>query len=71
MAEIRNDVLHARPATYDTTSGTQRLFRAKVDTTRKPTGERIWIDEKWLDEQVDLINQALDDIEAVRPPFKK
>lgn len=36
MAEIRNDVLHARPATYDTTSGTQRLFRAKVDTTRKP-----------------------------------
>lgn len=71
MAEIRNDVLHARPATYDTTSGTQRLFRAKVDTTRKPTGERIWIDEKWLDEQVDRINQALDDIEAVRPPFKK
>lgn len=71
IAGIRNDVLHARPATDDTKGrNQQRLYRVKVDPKLKLTKDRFWINDDWLDTQVDTINEILDQINAVRPPFE-
>ncbi|MDY0914487.1 hypothetical protein [Rathayibacter festucae] len=64
--EIRNDVLHARPAT--TTDGSQRLNRAEM-VNRLATGHRFWIDDAWLDAAIIRLNDAIDDVEKTRPPF--
>ena len=70
MASIRNNVLHTRPATRHSEGvEQQRLSRAEVGLERKLTGKRFWIDDAWFDDQVDQINHALDNINAVRPRF--
>lgn len=65
-ARLRNDVLHARPATHPQQG--QRLTRAEV-TERQTTGKRFWIDDTWFDDAVHEINQGLSAVNAVRPPF--
>ena len=65
-AELRNDVLHARPATHPEQD--QRLTRAEV-RSRQTTGARFWIDDGWFDNAVDRLNARLDEMNRVRPPF--
>ncbi|PZO60201.1 MAG: hypothetical protein DI639_05350 [Leifsonia xyli] len=60
VATLRNDVLHARPATV---SGKQRLHR-----TRK-SGASFPIDDAWLDAALDAVQVELDAVNAVRPSF--
>lgn len=55
-AEIRNNVLHARPATHP--SGSQRLTRAETLNTQT-TGVRFWIDDDWFDAAIVKLNDLL------------
>ncbi|MBG0741396.1 hypothetical protein IV500_18700 [Paeniglutamicibacter antarcticus] len=55
-AEIRNDVLHARPDTHP--SGCQRLMRAET-TNRQTTSVRFWIDDECFDEAIVKLNNLL------------
>ncbi|WP_184171895.1 hypothetical protein [Micrococcus endophyticus] len=55
-AALRNDVLHARPATHPAQG--QRLYRAAAEGQR-PTGHRFWIDDAWLDEAVVRLNEQV------------
>jgi hypothetical protein len=70
-AKIRNDVLHARPATHPEQD--QRLNRAG---TRREGGKfvldgtRFWITDEWLDEQVRRLNELLDHARAALPPLE-
>ncbi|WP_155372493.1 hypothetical protein [Catellatospora vulcania] len=66
VAEIRSDVLHARPATHP---DGQRLNRAEV-VQRAITGNRFWIDDRWLDAKIARMNEVIADINAVRPPLR-
>jgi hypothetical protein len=66
VATIRNDVLHARPATHP--SGSQRLNRAET-ADQATTGNRFWIDDEWLDSAVSNINQQLRAVSEARPAF--
>lgn len=66
ISKVRNDVLHARPAT--TEDGKQRLNRAVIEKG-KPASERFWIDDQWLDSQISLINEHIDLVEGNRLPF--
>ena len=59
---VRNDVLHARPATMSP-GEKQRLYRAGAN------GQRFWIDDEWLDRKLDEVDQAIKGVNAVRPPF--
>lgn len=59
---VRNDVLHARPATMSP-GEKQRLYRAGAN------GQRFWIDDEWLDRKMEEVDQAIKDVNAVRPPF--
>lgn len=68
VAEIRNDVLHSRPATD--TKKKQRLQRSEVGNDRKPTGKRFWIDDNWLKQKKGILNQAFDAVNQVRPSFE-
>ena len=68
VADIRNDVLHARPATD--AEQKQRLYRAEVGSDRKPTGKRFWIDDDWLEQKRCVLNEVLDTVNQVRPSFK-
>lgn len=63
-AEIRSDVLHARPAT-DTRSN-QRLSRAET-RNGKTTGRRFWIDEQWFDGAITRLNEAICAVNRDRP----
>lgn len=63
---IRNDVLHARPATA--ADGSQRLYRAEI-VNRRATGHRFLIDDAWLDAAIIRLNDAIGDVEKTRPPF--
>ncbi|MGG5170558.1 hypothetical protein ACQR35_00050 [Pseudarthrobacter sp. J1738] len=65
-AAIRNDVLHARPATHPGDS--QRLMRAET-TNRQTTGVRFWIDDEWFDEAIVKLNDLLTAITDRRPPL--
>jgi hypothetical protein len=65
-AAIRNDVLHARPATHP--SGSQRLLRAET-TNKQTTGVRFWIDDDWFDEAIGKLNDLLTSIYDRRPPL--
>ncbi|KQU68975.1 hypothetical protein ASC58_10030 [Phycicoccus sp. Root101] len=65
-AEIRSDVLHARPATHPDQS--QRLNRAETRNSRT-TGQRFWIDDEWFDSAISRLNEKLSAVERVRPPF--
>lgn len=67
IAQLRNDVLHARPAT--TPEGLQRLNRA--DTKRgRFTGQRFWIDEEWLDRATEVYNTHAAIVTGHRPSFE-
>ena len=59
---VRNDVLHARPATMST-GEKQRLYRAGAN------GRRFWIDDEWLDRKLDEVSHAIDDMNSARPQF--
>lgn len=63
MSTIRNNVLHARPATHD---DGQRLLRAEV-VQHSTTGVRFWIDDDWLDASILRLNEVIRTINAVRP----
>lgn len=57
VAEIRNDILHSRPATHPDQD--QRLYRANVkreDGKFVLDGRRFWIDDDYLEEQIDRLN---------------
>lgn len=43
--------------------GTQRLYRLGAN------GQRFWIDDEWLDRKMEEVDQAIKDVNAVRPPF--
>ncbi len=66
-ASIRNDVLHARPATHPEQD--QRLNRAG---TRREGGKfvldgtRFWITDEWIDEQIGRLNELLDEMNEAR-----
>lgn len=65
-AEIRSDVLHARPATHP--EHDQRLSRAET-RDKQTTGQRFWIDDKWFDASITMLNEKLSAVESVRPPL--
>lgn len=65
-ARLRNDVLHARPATHPEQD--QRLTRAEV-AGRQTTGARFWIDDAWFDDAIGEMNECLSAVNAVRPPL--
>ena len=65
-ADLRSDVLHARPATHPDQG--QRLNRAEVGD-RKITGKRFWIDDEWFDSAVIELNGQLSAVSRARPPF--
>ncbi|MDP9890569.1 hypothetical protein [Pseudarthrobacter enclensis] len=65
-AEIRSDVLHARPATHPDEG--QRLNRSETRNSRT-TGTRFWIDDEWFDSAISALNEKLSAVSRVRPPF--
>lgn len=65
-AKLRNDVLHARPATHPEQD--QRLTRAEV-AGGQTTGTRFWIDDAWFDDAIGEMNECLSAVNAVRPPL--
>lgn len=65
-ADLRSDVLHARPASHPDQG--QRLNRAEV-RDRRTTGERFWIDDEWFDSAVIELNEQLAAVSRARPPF--
>lgn len=62
VKNVRNDVLHAHPVTMSP-DGTQRLYRLGNN------GQRFWIDDEWLNRKMEEVDQAIKDVNAVRPPF--
>lgn len=70
LASLRNNVLHARPATHPTQD--QRLSRSAVQHNGKQfvtTGQRFWIDDSWFERAINELNEQLSSVNAVRPPF--
>ena len=65
-AEIRNNVLHARPATHPEQN--QRLSRAET-RDKQTTGRRFWIDDEWFNASITRLNEKLSAVESVRPPL--
>ncbi|HAG58119.1 MAG TPA: hypothetical protein DEP82_08030 [Arthrobacter bacterium] len=65
-AEIRSDVLHARPATHPDQG--QRLNRSETRNSRA-TGTRFWIDDEWFNSAISRLNEKLAAVSRVRPPF--
>lgn len=59
-SELRNHLLHARPATID---GDQRLVRWRVDGGRADT---FPISDEWLDEKLAAIEQWSREIDGLR-----
>lgn len=62
VAERRNAVLHARPAT--TPAGDQQLLRLRKGADGEP--ERFWIDETHLDKQIAAVNYWNNRVAAAR-----
>ena len=62
VKNVRNDVLHARPATMSP-GEKQRLYRAGAN------GQRFWIDDEWLNRKREEVDQAIKDVNTVRPPL--
>lgn len=60
IAELRNDILHARPATHE--NGSQMLYRW---TAR--SNEQFFIDQSKLEELNQFINNAMVELNADRP----
>lgn len=66
-ADVRSDVLHARPATHPEQG--QRLHRAAV-ANKQTTGERFWIDNDWFDVTIARLNECASAVSRARPPFE-
>ena len=62
-SSIRNDLLHARPATVD---GQSRLFRWKP-RDRRGAGVAFPITDDWLEEMIDMMSEASVQMNNVRP----
>lgn len=65
-AKLRNDVLHARPATI---GEVQRLYRWKPEDLRGP-GRAFVIDTAWLNRTIDQLSKASTALNKVRPLHK-
>lgn len=65
-AQLRSDVLHARPATHSEQG--QRLYRAEI-LDQRTTGKRFWIDHEWFDSAIRELNENLSAVSQVRPSF--
>lgn len=65
-ADLRSDVLHARPATHPEQG--QRLNRAEV-RDRRTTGRRFWIDDEWFSSAISELNEQLSSVLRKRPPL--
>jgi hypothetical protein len=63
-AEVRSDVLHARPATHPQQG--QRLNRSETRNGRT-TGKRFWIDDEWFDSAISRLNEEFAAVGRVRP----
>ncbi|AWT25195.1 hypothetical protein Csp1_03710 [Corynebacterium provencense] len=66
-AKIRNDVLHARPATHPEQD--QRLSHAGTRREARKfvlDGTRFWITDEWLDDQIRRLNELLDNVNHAR-----
>ena len=61
IRDLRNDLLHARPAT--TVDGLQRLLRRLRD------GEPFWITDEWIESSIELLDQHLSEMKATRYPL--
>jgi hypothetical protein len=57
---IRNDVLHARPATLQ---GEQRLYRWRGNGKAA-----FWVDDLWIEDKLGVLGGLMQDIAAARPP---
>lgn len=66
LAVLRNDLLHARPATHPTEG--QRLLRVVIRKGVK-TGEQRWIDDAWFESAVKRVNRYMSHISDSRPSF--
>ena len=62
VKNVRDDVLHAHAATMSP-GEKQRLYRAGAN------GQRFWIDDEWLNRKMEEVDQAIKDVNTVRPPF--
>lgn len=62
-ADIRSDVLHARPATHPEQG--QRLNRSETRNGRT-TGRRFWIDDEWFESAISRLNESLSEVGRVR-----
>jgi hypothetical protein len=60
VGSIRNDVLHARPAT--TVDGDQRLYRWVSD-------KAFFLEKPWLERAIDDVAALSDSANAARPSF--
>lgn len=67
-SEIRNNLLHARPATNPQQG--QRLYRSETHNSQT-TGRRFWIDGEWFDDAISKLNNNLRAVEHVRPKLLK
>jgi hypothetical protein len=65
-SEMRNDLLHARPATI---GGDQRLYRWKMADRRGPH-RSVVIDHAWLEGVIDKLSAASAALSAIRPIHK-
>lgn len=65
-SDLRNDLLHARPATI---SGSQRLYRWKVADARGP-GRALVIDDAWLESTIDALSVGSTALNEIRPLHK-
>ena len=71
-AELRNTLLHARPATHPEQD--QRLNRAGTRREGRKfilDGTRFWITDEWLDEQITRLNELLDDMNDARKALRE
>jgi hypothetical protein len=65
-SEMRNDLLHARPATV---GGNQRLYRWKMADRRGPH-RAVVIDTAWLERVIDKLSAAEVALNNIRPIHK-
>lgn len=67
-AQLRNDVLHARPATNRNLG--QRLYRSEV-RDGETSGKRFWIDDDWFNEAITELNRVSSAMHDLRPSFSE
>lgn len=65
VGELRNAVLHSRPATMPDEAGSQRLYRWRLAKGAKPM-EAFWIDDGHLDRTLRRITQLNEEVNDLR-----